>query len=575
MKSENSSQSPRRRRAAFAAAALVLLGLATGAAAWWRARSAAPADDRPTFQVQAGPLTISVNQSGTIRALEQEIITSEVEGTTTIIFLIDEGTRVKAGDLLVELDASKLQDDLVEQQIKVQNAEAAYIRARENLSVTRNQAESDIALAELNHQFAQEDLTQYTEGDYRQELRTAESKITLAEEELQLAARKMEWSEKLYAENYISQSERDADRLSHKSAALELELAQAARKLLEDFTYTRKLAKLKSDIDQTRRALERARLKATADIVQAEADLKAKEAEWHQQQTKEEKAKNQIAKTKIHAPREGLVVYATSARSDWHRNQEPLDEGQTVRERQELIYLPTADRMLAVVQVHESALERIAIGLPVTITVDALPGRTMRGRVVRIAPLPDAASMWMNPDLKVYRTEIEIEGSQPELRTGMSCMAEIVAERYDQALFVPIQAVLQVRGKPTVYVRRDSGFAPVAVETGLDNNRMIRVLSGLREGDKVLLAPPLQEGVPHGAEAASGPGGGGPAPAAAPASPAAADGAERAPRAPEPDLKGDNHKRVEGAPDGKRGEERRPGEHRTRSGGAAPGGRAP
>ena len=60
------------------------------------------------FAVQEGPLTISVAQSGTIRALEQEILTSQVEGSTTIIYLIPEGTLVEEGDLLVELDASQL-----------------------------------------------------------------------------------------------------------------------------------------------------------------------------------------------------------------------------------------------------------------------------------------------------------------------------------------------------------------------------------------------------------------------------------------------------------------------------------
>lgn len=452
------------------------------------------AQNQPTFSVQRGPLTISISQAGTIQAMEQQIIMSEVEGQTTIIYLIGEGTRVKKGDLLVELDASALQDKLVEQQIFVQNAEAAYVRARENLAVTRNQTESDISVADRNHRFAKEDLTQYTEGQYKQDLMTAESKITLAEEELQLAGRKLEWSETLFKENYISQSERDADRLSSNRAKLDLELAKAAKKLLKDFTYTRTVAKFESEVDQTGRTLERVKLKSAADIVLAESDLKAKEAEWRKQQGKETKIRDQIAKTRIVAPREGLVVYATSVRmSGWRGSQEPLEAGQQVRERQELIYLPTADEMMAVIQVHESNMEKVRIGLPVVVAVDALKGRTFVGQISRIAPLPDAASMWMNPDLKVYRTEVKIEGLQPQLRTGMSCMAEIIVDRYDDALFVPVQAVLRVNGTPTVYVRNGSEFKPVPVEVGMDNNRMIRILKGLDERQTVLLTPPLKE----------------------------------------------------------------------------------
>ena len=67
------------------------------------------------FAARRGPLTISVSESGTIKAREQEVIKSQVEGQTQIIFLVPEGTRVKKGELLVELDTSSLEDKTVEQ----------------------------------------------------------------------------------------------------------------------------------------------------------------------------------------------------------------------------------------------------------------------------------------------------------------------------------------------------------------------------------------------------------------------------------------------------------------------------
>lgn len=475
--------------------------LATGAtllllliAVWVRhTRSTEKDDGAPTAEVRRGPLTISLSLAGTIKATAQEIIKSQVEGQTTLIYVIEEGTRVKQGDLLVELDASDLQDRLIEQQIDVKNAEADFVRAREGLAVTRNQAESDIALAELTARFAKEDLQQYTEGMYKQEQMQADSRITLAEEELQLAQKQLEWSEKLYGEAYISQADRDSDRLAANRARLDLELAKADKFLLENFTHTRKVAQLTSDVSQAERALERVKLKSAADIVQAEVGLEAKESELMQQRGKEVKVGDQIGKTRITAPREGLVVYATSANFSWRGNTEPLETGQSVRERQELIYLPTADEMMTVVHVHESNLDMVRVGLPVVISVDALPGRQFVGKISKIAPLPNAASMWMNPDLKVYPTEILIDGRHPDLRTGVSCLAEIVIDRYEDALYVPIQAVVRVEGHPTVYVESKTGVTPRRVEVGLDNNRMIHVLSGLADGERVLLAPPLAD----------------------------------------------------------------------------------
>jgi len=462
---------------AFAMTRTVGLGIARGA--------------QPTFCVRKGPLTISVVESGTIKSLEQVSLKNEVEGQTTIIYLIPEGTRIKKGDLLVELDASRLQDDLIQQQISVDNAEAAFIRARENLAVAKNQAESNISKAKLDYQFAQEDVTQYVEGLHPQEIKEAEVNITLAKEELERAAEKLKWSERLYEEKYISQTELEADRLTHNRAQLNHELAVASLELLQEYTSQRKLAELESDVEQMQMALERVKLQANADTVQAEADLKAKETELRQQRSKLEKTEAQIAKTKIFAPRDGLVVYATSVQGGGRHRMEPLQEGQAIRERQELIYLPSAESMMAEVQVHESSLEKVRIGLPVRVSVDALPGQVFKGRVAKIAPLPDAQSAWLNPDLKVYPTEIHLENTNQELRTGMNCQAEIIVEQHADALYVPVQAVLRIGGEPTVYLREGNDFAPVPIKIGLDNNSMVHVLAGLEPGQEVMLTPPL------------------------------------------------------------------------------------
>jgi len=495
MMNDNTKDRPKSRSTLLIVLTVIVVGaVLTAGVAARMSRSNEAVSEMPTFTVRQGPLTISVIQSGTIHALEQEIIKSEVEGQTTIIFLIPEGTIVKKGDLLVQLDASKLEDNLVDQQIRVQNAEAAFIRARENLAVVKNQAKSDISKAELDLQFAREDVPQYVEGEYPKEEKELQSRIKLAEEELERATEKLEWSQRLFEEKYISQTELEADRLTLHRAKLDLELSKTSLSLLKDYTSKRRLAQLNSDVEQAEMALERVKLRTGADIVQAEAELRANEAEFHQEQSKQAKIEEQITKTKIVASREGLVVYATSAQAGRHgRSVEPLDEGQSVRERQELIYLPTANAMMAEIQLHESNLDKVKIGMPVVVTVDAVPGKTFAGHVAKIAPLPDARSMWMNPDLKVYPTRINLEGDNRGLHTGMSCQAEIVIDQYTEATYVPIQAVLQIGHQPTVYLRKGNGMEPQPVEIGLDNNRMIRVVSGLEPGQEVVLTPPLED----------------------------------------------------------------------------------
>jgi len=75
----------------------------------------------------------------------------------------------------------------------------------------------------------------------------------------------------------------------------------------------------------------------------------------------------------------------------------------------------------------------------------------------------------------------------------MSCRAEIIIEEYDDATYVPVQAVLRVGAEPTVYVWSGKDFEPRKVEVGLDNNVMIRILRGLKAGENVLLTPPLAD----------------------------------------------------------------------------------
>jgi hypothetical protein len=73
----------------------------------------------------------------------------------------------------------------------------------------------------------------------------------------------------------------------------------------------------------------------------------------------------------------------------------------------------------------------------------------------------------------------------------MSCKVEIIIEQHEEATYIPIQAVLRVGGRPTVYVLNHNNLESRTVEIGLDNNRMVRIISGLEPGEVVSLTPPL------------------------------------------------------------------------------------
>ncbi len=226
-----SKQDKNRLKLVLAIALPILLVVTVAAVKWSGGEDAT--ENIPTFEVKRGPLTISIDASGTIKALDQVVITCKVKGEggrsegggVTILTLVPEGTHVKKGDLLVELDSSSFEDQLVAEQITLQTAETTLISATETLEVGKNLAESEKEQAQLTLNFAEQDLKKYEEGDYQNELTDAESQIVVKEEAAQQAADKYTWSEQLFAEKYISQSELKADELALSRASLEVKLA--------------------------------------------------------------------------------------------------------------------------------------------------------------------------------------------------------------------------------------------------------------------------------------------------------------------------------------------------------------
>ncbi len=128
-----------------------------------------------TFTVRRGDLTISVTESGDIKAIESEDIMSKVEGRTTIISIVDEGTSitpkdVNEGKVLVELDSSDIKQKLTQQEISFLSAEASYTDANESLEIQVKQNTSDINKGQMKVRFALMDLQKYVSKVVAEEL---------------------------------------------------------------------------------------------------------------------------------------------------------------------------------------------------------------------------------------------------------------------------------------------------------------------------------------------------------------------------------------------------------------------
>jgi HlyD family secretion protein len=486
-------QSPGRKRLLpWAAVIGVVLAATLTFAAVRQSDPADPNRNSPTAEVRRGPLTINIVESGTIRPREQIVLRNELDDPATILFVAPEGKLVKKGELLVELDVTELANEVVERRILVQNAEADLVHSTENMKVVENQAEADIEQARLDFLFAKQDLEKYQKGEFPMLVKEAEAKITLAEEELSQAEEALKWSQVLFSEKYLSQSELQQDELAAKKTQLNLELARADLELLNTYTYRREIDQLESDVKQTGMALERAERMAAANIAQARAQLAASDAELKEETERLRREELQLSKAKIYAPIDGMVLYASSVTQRWRRDDEPIEVGTVIDERDEIIYLPTALDFDVDLKISEVDLNKVSAGLPVRITVDSMPDKVFHGKVSSIAQLPDSESRFLNPNLKLYRTVVQLAPNPAQLRNGMSCRAEVSVEHHTDTVFVPIQSVVRVNGRPAVYALDAAGKAlPREVAIGLDNSRFVQIRGGLEAGEHILLTPPL------------------------------------------------------------------------------------
>ncbi|HVS17358.1 MAG TPA: hypothetical protein VMT18_02070, partial [Planctomycetota bacterium] len=258
--------------------------------------------------VRRGPLRISVLERGNLRAADALSLKSEIEGQTSILWLIAEGAHVKQGDLVCELDATQLEDKRIQQDIAVRNAHAAWVKSQQTYKIQQSQNASDIAQAGQKLQFAKDDLRKFRET-MQFDIAKADESITLAEETQQRDAGKLEWSEKLAANGFLTATELEADRLAANRAEILLEQARREKNLLEAYELPRQEAELEAALSEAERELVRVELQAAARIVDFEADMQTNEARHKLESEKLSKLVNQIAKARIVAPRAGMVVY--------------------------------------------------------------------------------------------------------------------------------------------------------------------------------------------------------------------------------------------------------------------------
>jgi multidrug efflux pump subunit AcrA (membrane-fusion protein) len=434
----------------------VLAGLGWGGYRAWQSNAEAElAPDLIVDQVTRGSFDHIVLEQGELESSKNVDVLCEVRARsggagTPILWVVPEGTAVKKGEKLVELDGSALKTALRDKKIVVIGAEAQVAAAQaavEQAKITRQE---------------------YLEGLYQTEERTIQSEMAVAQQGLRKAQLELQSTERLVARGLVKSLQLEADQFAVANNQNQLESAENRLRVLQNLTKQKMLVELDSKINA------------------AEAQLAAAVGSLEEEQTDLKDIESQIELCTIYAPSDGVVTHANVYSSRGGSAEVVIEAGTVVRERQTLVRLPDPKLMQARAKVNESRVTLIDQGMPAKIRVDAIPGMELLGRVIRVNRYAEPGS-WFSTSVKEYATIIEIIDPPPTIRTGMTAEAQIFVKQIPNALQVPIQAIYEHGGLTYSLVQKGDKFETRPVKIVATNEKRAAIEEGLQENETVVL----------------------------------------------------------------------------------------
>jgi len=388
-----------------------------------------PRESGPTLThtITRGDLVVTVTEQGTLESSNNTEIKCKVRGWSLVTWVIEGGTIVKEGDVLVRLDTKRIEDTISQQTTEYHTSAA-----------TLAQSKADVARAEIA-------IPAYLEGSYQTQLQSLERSRTIAQTNLETAEKMLANSKKLFRQGYVTELEIEGNAFTVTQAKLELEVVKTEIEVLQKYTKEMRLETLRGN------------LKAAKSKVQAD------EAGFAMDESRLRRARDEHENCIIKAPRSGLVIHPSAAA--WKETPD-IAEGVNVRKDQTLLLMPDLSKMQVKVGIHESIVDRVKAGQGARIT---LPDRILDGKVASVSPVTRPAGWWTGNVVK-YDTIIELP-SVEGLKPGMSAEVEVILERHTDVLTIPVAAVVETEAGASCWVKTGESTNRRALQLGAATTR--------------------------------------------------------------------------------------------------------
>ncbi len=281
---------------------------------------------------------------------------------------------------------------------------------------------------------------------------------------------------------------------------------------LDPTEFQRSVVRARQDVDKAAAAVELAQLmldrrkQALADravaqieVETAQNDLKTRRILYDQARESLSVAEDQLRYSRVISPLDGTVI------------QRNIRIGETVVpgtmatfDERSLMLVADMSVLIAKADLNQIDVAKVQLGQSVSLTLDALPGKTFKAKVTKIAP---ASILPKGKDVEVFPVEATLEpGALSEIRPGMTADIKIHVETKKNVLKLPIEAVVKEKGQSFVNCiipgeapssspmgKKGPNTKRIDVQVGARNDREQEILGGVKEGDEVLIRPPSAE----------------------------------------------------------------------------------
>jgi len=375
-------------------------------------------------EVNLGDMERYVNLTGSINALNKQLITSKVSGKVASVNF-REGERVRAGQVIVTLDSQTFIDDLRVKEMALKQAKANLSQAMTNKKITIINSDVNIKNAKAKLKSKEEEL-RLAKLPYRnQEIMQAENVVSSAKVTMDKSKVDYDRYTTLYEKKAISLSDLEAAKLNYDVNKNNYNSAVDQLALLKDQGRSENIAKAEQEVNIALQDLRNAEANATQVLLRDE-DIKIMKANVDAAAANVNISKDNLSNTKIVSKIDGTMSI---------RNVEP---GQTVNAGSNLGEIVSNNQLFYLANLSEMDVKHVKVGQSVNITIDALSGAEFAGKVNAIYPVADNVT-------RMYPVRVVLDNDS-RIKSGMFAQGDIFVGVSKDVLLIPSSSIISKDG---------------------------------------------------------------------------------------------------------------------------------